>query len=45
MRAQPFMTLDEYMEFEEQSPFRHEYVNGVVDVGFMEVDVGASALG
>ena len=30
-RAQPpFMTLDEYMEFEEQSSFRHEYVNGVV---------------
>jgi hypothetical protein len=28
--AQPFMTLDEYMEFEEQSAFRHEYVNGVV---------------
>jgi Uma2 family endonuclease len=29
-RAQPFMTVDEYMEFEEQSSFRHEYVNGVV---------------
>jgi Uma2 family endonuclease len=28
--AQPFMTVDEYMEFEEQSSFRHEYVNGVV---------------
>lgn len=25
----PFMTFDEYMEFEEQSPFRHEYVNGI----------------
>jgi Uma2 family endonuclease len=30
-RAQPpLLTLDEYMEFEEQSSFRHEYVNGVV---------------
>ena len=28
--AQPFMTLDEYMKFEEESSFRHEYVNGVV---------------
>jgi Uma2 family endonuclease len=28
--AQPFMTVDEYMKFEEESPFRHEYVNGVV---------------
>jgi Uma2 family endonuclease len=28
--AQPFMTVDEYMKFEEQSSFRHEYVNGVV---------------
>jgi Uma2 family endonuclease len=27
---QPFMTVDEYMKFEEQSSFRHEYVNGVV---------------
>src|ERR1700761_5726174 len=26
----PYMSLDEYMEFEEQSPFRHEYVNGAV---------------
>jgi len=26
----PFMSLDEYMAFEEQSPFQHEYVNGVV---------------
>jgi Uma2 family endonuclease len=26
----PFMTLDEYMEFEEQSPHRNEYVNGIV---------------
>jgi Uma2 family endonuclease len=26
----PFMTFDEYMEFEEQSPLRHEYVNGIV---------------
>jgi Uma2 family endonuclease len=25
-----FMTLDEYMEFEEGSAFRHEYVNGVI---------------
>jgi Uma2 family endonuclease len=23
------MTLDEYMEFEKQSPDRHEYVNGI----------------
>ena len=29
-RAQPLMTLDEYMKFEEESSFRHEYVNGVV---------------
>ena len=30
-RAQPpLMTVEEYMEFEEQSSFRHEYVNGVV---------------
>lgn len=30
-RAQPpLLTMDEYMEFEEQSSFRHEYVNGVV---------------
>ena len=29
-RAQPFMTLDEYMKLEEESAFRHEYVNGVV---------------
>jgi Uma2 family endonuclease len=26
----PHMTMDEYFEFEEQSQFRHEYVNGVV---------------
>ncbi len=26
----PFMTIDEYMKFEEQSPDRHEYVNGIV---------------
>ena len=26
----PFMTIDEYLEFEEQSPVRHEYVNGAV---------------
>jgi Uma2 family endonuclease len=26
----PFMTIDEYMKFEEESSFRHEYVNGVV---------------
>jgi len=26
----PFMTLDEFMEFEENSQFRHEYVNGAV---------------
>ena len=26
----PLMTVEEYMEFEEQSSFRHEYVNGVV---------------
>ena len=24
------MTLDEYLEFEEQSPIRHEYVNGSI---------------
>jgi Uma2 family endonuclease len=30
-RAQPpLLTMDEYMGFEEQSSFRHEYVNGVV---------------
>ena len=28
--VQPFMTVDEYMELEEQSSFRHEYVNGVM---------------
>lgn len=26
----PYMTLDEYFEFEERSQLRHEYVNGVV---------------
>jgi Uma2 family endonuclease len=26
----PFMSLEEYMEFEEHTQFRHEYVNGVV---------------
>ena len=26
----PFMTVDEYMEFEEKSPIRHEYVNGAI---------------
>jgi Uma2 family endonuclease len=26
----PFMTEDEYLEFERNSPMRHEYVNGVV---------------
>jgi Uma2 family endonuclease len=26
----PHMTIDEYFEFEEHSPFRHEYVNGAV---------------
>jgi Uma2 family endonuclease len=26
----PFMTLDEYMEFEGNSEFRHEYVNGSI---------------
>lgn len=26
----PSMTLDEYMEFEEKSPYRHEYVNGEI---------------
>jgi Uma2 family endonuclease len=26
----PFMTIEEYMEFEEHSQFRHEYVNGIV---------------
>ena len=26
----PFMTVDEYMEFEEKSPVRHEYVNGAI---------------
>jgi Uma2 family endonuclease len=25
-----FMTWEEYLEFEEQSPYRHEYVNGTV---------------
>src|SRR5690349_707450 len=26
----PYMTEEEYLEFEENSPMRHEYVNGVV---------------
>jgi Uma2 family endonuclease len=26
----PFMTFDEYLQFEEQSPLRHEYVNGAI---------------
>src|SRR5882724_12954639 len=26
----PYMTVDEYLEFEETSPIRHEYVNGAV---------------
>ncbi len=26
----PYMTVDEYLRFEERSPTRHEYVNGVV---------------
>ncbi|HEV2269550.1 MAG TPA: Uma2 family endonuclease [Steroidobacteraceae bacterium] len=26
----PFMTWEEYLAFEEQSPYRHEYINGVV---------------
>jgi Uma2 family endonuclease len=26
----PFMTVDEYLEFEEKSPLRHEYVNGAI---------------
>ena len=26
----PFMTVDEYLQFEEQSPLRYEYVNGAV---------------
>lgn len=26
----PFMTWEEYLAFEEQSPYRHEYVNGAV---------------
>jgi Uma2 family endonuclease len=26
----PFMTVDEYLEFEEKSPVRHEYVNGAI---------------
>jgi Uma2 family endonuclease len=26
----PFMTVDEYLQFEEQSPLRHEYVNGAI---------------
>ncbi len=26
----PFMTVDEYMQFEEQSPLRYEYVNGAI---------------
>jgi hypothetical protein len=26
----PFMTVDEYMQFEEKSPVRHEYVNGAI---------------
>jgi len=28
--APPFMTVDEYLEFEEQSAVRHEYVNGAI---------------
>jgi Uma2 family endonuclease len=24
------MTVDEYLEFEEKSPVRHEYVNGAI---------------
>lgn len=27
---QPYLTFEEYLEFEERSPIRHEYVNGVV---------------
>lgn len=26
----PYMTVDEYLEFEETSPIRHEYVNGAI---------------
>jgi Uma2 family endonuclease len=26
----PYMTVDEYLQFEEQSPLRHEYVNGAI---------------
>jgi Uma2 family endonuclease len=26
----PFMTVEEYLQFEEQSPLRHEYVNGAI---------------
>jgi Uma2 family endonuclease len=26
----PFMTVDEYLEFEEKSPVRHEYINGAI---------------
>jgi len=32
VHAQPFMSVDEYMKFEEESSIRHEYVNGVVHV-------------
>ena len=30
MREPLFMTWDEYLAFEEQSPYRHEYINGAV---------------